>query len=127
MNVHTSPSARRFVYLVVFAGTCVSAATFAFGAVDAFALLVVAWGVAPYACLLASLRLLPSLRGPAVLAAVTLACDVVMRWGFFFPSRSTSALILLWAPFWLLFAVMPLTVFALRFVAWLQSRSSRAG
>ena len=85
----------------------------AIGASGAFALVLFAGSLIPYAlCLLAGL--VPTLRGPALVAAcVVLAVDAYAHYATYVaPSSSTAALVLLFAPLWNVLVFAPAALLA---------------
>jgi hypothetical protein len=91
------------------------------GSFSAFEVFLFLWGMAPYLVLVAVPRFArswPEVTGAIVAVVVP---DLVGRIGFLLPTSSTAALLLLWLPFWLLLFI-PLGLYTVRFVLWLQWR-----
>jgi hypothetical protein len=89
---------------------------------SAFAVFLFFWGMAPYLVLLVVPRFARNQSETigAIVAVVVL--DLVGRMSFLFPTSSTAALVLLWLPFWLLLVAIPVGLYTVRFVLWLQGR-----
>jgi hypothetical protein len=92
------------------------------GSFDAGVAFLFLWGMAPYLVLLAVPHLVRSRAETIGAILATVVGDIWGRIGYLHPTSSTAALILFVLPFWLCLFFIPLGVYSVRFILWLQGR-----